>query len=183
MALKDYIETKPVIETERLRLRPMVVSDIPSLKEWMGDPSLYPYWGMRPGKTDKQPELLFAKAETPTKTFHLGIEERSCGKVIGELWIRGIENDRMATVSIRLAALVHNKGYGTEALLAMTKFCFAHTELKRLQAEIDVRNLPSQRIFEKCGYQREGRIRQGKMVSSWCDYYIYGILASDPMPD
>ena len=35
------------------------------------------------------------------------------------------------------------------------------------------------RIIEKAGYTREGLIRQGKMVNTWCDYYIYGILASD----
>lgn len=51
---------------------------------------------------------------------------------------------------------------------------------RRLYAEIDVRNLPSQRIFEACGYTREGMIRQGKLVSTWCDYYIFGKLASDP---
>ena len=26
---------------------------------------------------------------------------------------------------------------------------------------------------------REGLIRQGKMVNTWCDYYVYGILDSD----
>ena len=34
-------------------------------------------------------------------------------------------------------------------------------------------------MLEKCGYAREGLIRQGKMVNTWCDYYIYGVLASD----
>ena len=32
---------------------------------------------------------------------------------------------------------------------------------------------------EKCGYTKEGHIRQGKMVNTWCDYYIYGILFTD----
>ena len=35
------------------------------------------------------------------------------------------------------------------------------------------------RMLEKCGYKREGLIRQGKMVNTWCDYYIYGILPDD----
>ena len=69
--------------------------------------------------------------------------------------------------------------YGTESLSAMTKFCFEHTELRRLWTEVDVRNIASCRVLEKCGYTREGSIRQGKMVNTWCDYYIYGILASD----
>ena len=34
-------------------------------------------------------------------------------------------------------------------------------------------------IFEKCGFAREGLIRQGKMVSTWCDYYVYGLLDMD----
>lgn len=45
--------------------------------------------------------------------------------------------------------------------------------------EVDVRNVASQRILEKCGFTREGLIRQGKMVNTWCDYYVYGILDTD----
>ena len=61
----------------------------------------------------------------------------------------------------------------------MTRFCFKHTELRRLWTKADVRNAASSRMLEKCGYRREGLVRQGKMVSSWCDYYLYGILAED----
>ena len=35
MALADYIYQKPVIETERLRIRPMSAADVPALEEWM----------------------------------------------------------------------------------------------------------------------------------------------------
>ena len=65
----------------------------------------------------------------------------------------------------------------------MTRFCFEHTELKRLYAEVDARNIPSQKMMEKSGYTTEGLIRQGKMVNSWCDYYICGILSSVVHPD
>ena len=179
MALADYIGNKPVIDTPRLKIRPLRQSDVPALKEWMPDSSLYAYWGKGPGKTDQHPELLFGKEARPTKSFHLGIEESASGKAIGELWVYLIENDRMASVAIRIAPAVQGKGYGTEALSAMTRFCFERTELRRLQAEVDARNVPSQRMLEKCGYRREGLIRQGKMVNTWCDYFIYGILSSD----
>ena len=179
MALADYIHSKPVIDTPRLRLRPMAPPDVPALREWTADSAIYTYWGKGPGKADKDPALLFAGTERPTKSFHLGIEETASGKVIGDVWVYLIENDRMASVAIRLAPACQGKGYGTEALSAMTDFCFAHTQLRRLQAEVDIRNIASWRMLEKCGYTREGRIRQGKMVNSWCDYYIYGILRSD----
>ena len=48
MALADFIETKPIIHTERLILRMMCADDIPALKEWMSDKSIYAYWGKGP---------------------------------------------------------------------------------------------------------------------------------------
>lgn len=179
MALADYIESKPVIDTPRLRLRPMRPSDVPALREWMPDPSIYTYWGKGPARADRDPALLFEMPAKPAKSFHLGIEEKASGRVIGELWVYLIEKDRMASVAIRIAPACQGKGYGTEALSAMTGFCFEHTELQRLWGEVDVRNIPSQRMLEKCGYTREGLIRQGRMVNTWCDYYIYGMLAAD----
>ncbi len=84
----------------------------------------------------------------------------------------------MTSVAIRISAHFQGMGYGTEALKAITKFCFENTELQRLWTEVDVRNIPLQKMLEKCGYSKEGLIRQGKMVNTWCDYYIYGILAT-----
>lgn len=130
-------------------------------------------------KSDKNPELLFEKEDKNTKSFHLGIALKESNQVIGDLWIYLIENNRMASVAIRLSKDYHGKGYGTESLSAITKFCFEKTELQRLWTEVDVRNIASQRILEKCGYLQEGHIRQGKMVNTWCDYYIYGILKTD----
>ena len=77
MYLEDYIYNKPVIETVNLILRPFRISDVESLKEWMADKSIYDYWSKKPGKTDKNPSLLFQKEERPSKVFHLGIEHRS----------------------------------------------------------------------------------------------------------
>ena len=179
MALEDYIYEKPVIETVRLTLRKLTRSDVPDLEKWMPDKSIYTYWGKGPGKTDKNPSLLFEKEKKPTKSFHLGIVLKSSGEVIGELWVYLIENNRMAKVAIRFSKDYQGKGYATEALNAITAFCFDNTELQRLWTDVDVRNEASVRLLEKCGYKREGMIRQGKMVSSWCDYYLYGLLKSE----
>lgn len=179
MALADYINNKPVMETDRLIIRPMTVLDVPSLKTWMPDRSIYTYWGKKPSKGEMHPELLFEKTERQTKSFHLGISEKGNNEVIGDLWVYLIENDRMAQIAIRLSKDKQGRGYGTEALSAMTRFCFENTELQRLWAQVDVRNIVSSRMLEKCGYTKEGLIRQGKMINTWCDYYVYGILVSD----
>ena len=179
MALQDYVNSKPTIRTERLTIRELCASDVPALREWMPDKSIYTYWGKGPGKTDKQPELLFEKAEKPSKRFHLGIELNETRKIIGELWVYLIENDRMAKIAVRFGKAYHGNGYATEAVNAMVRFCFEHTELRRIWTDVDVRNAASCKVLEKCGFTREGTIRQGKMVSTWCDYHLYGILKSD----
>lgn len=114
-----------------------------------------------------------------SKSFHLGIELNEIHKIIGEIWIYLIENDRMAKIAIRFGKPYHGKGYATEAVDAMVRFCFDHTELNRIWTDVDVNNISSCKMLEKCGFTREGTIRQGKMVSTWCDYHLYGILKSD----
>ena len=166
VALADYINEKPTIRTDRLIIRPMTEEDVPALKEWMSDKSIYTYWGKGPSKAELNPELLFEKEEKPTKSFHLGVALKDDDKVVGDLWVYLIEKDHMASVAIRLSKGVHGCGYGTEALRAITRFCFEHTELRRLWTEVDVRNVASCRILEKCGYTKEGHIRQGKMVNT-----------------
>ncbi|MDD3780395.1 MAG: GNAT family protein [Proteiniphilum sp.] len=179
MSLADYINEKPVLKTERLTLRTLVPSDADALREWTPNKAIYKYWGKNPGKADKNPELLFLTPEKPTKSFHWGIVQNTDNKVIGELWIYLIENDRMAKAAIRMSETVHGQGFGTEALREVVRFCFENTELQRIWSDVDIRNVASCRMLEKCGFTREGLIRQGKMVSTWCDYYVYGLLKED----
>ena len=136
MKLQDYIQNKPILDTERLLLRPLQYDDIDDLKEWLGDKSLYQYWGKRPGKSDLNPELLFQKKERPTKSFHWGIVYKKDNKVIGEMWVYLIENDRMAKVAFRLSPIYQGNGLMAEALTEVVIFCFEKTELQRLWADV-----------------------------------------------
>ena len=43
----------------------------------------------------------------PTKSFHLGIAQKDSNKVIGDIWVYLIENDRMASIAIRLSKEWH----------------------------------------------------------------------------
>ena len=39
--------------------------------------------------------------------------------------------------------------------------------------------IPIDDNMEKCGFIKEGTVRQGKMVSVYCNYNIYGLLRED----
>lgn len=126
MSLNDYVCEKPVFHTKQLTLRALTAADADDLREWTPDKALYRYWGKNPGKADKDPALLFASPKKPTKSFHWGIVPSADFKVIGEVWVYLIENDRMAKVAIRLGRKYHGYGCGTEVLRETVRFCFVH---------------------------------------------------------
>lgn len=184
MALEDYLLEKPTLETERLILRPLTEADVPDLEEWMPDPDLYTYYGRGVSKGEQNPALLFHDPRPhvkrkPSPDFIWGIVSKDSRKVIGQLFLIEIENKRMAKVAYRIAKEHWGKGYTTEALQKAIAFCFDKTELLRLWTDVDVRNAASVRVLEKCGFTREGLIRQGKFNRVYCDYYLYGLLKED----
>lgn len=50
-------------------------------------------------------------------------------------------------------------GYGTDALNTMVKYAFEEMRLNCIYAEVLDYNTPSQRLFEKCGFKKEGILR------------------------
>lgn len=182
--LKDYLTEKPVLETERLILRKYTPDDAGDLKEWLSDPDLYTYWGRDASKGEQNPETLFIDprphvVRKPSRDFCWAMVLKKNNKLIGELQIFNIENDRMAKVAYRLSKQYWSHGLTTEALREAVRFCFENTELQKLYTDVDIRNIASCRILEKCGFIKEGLIRQGKMGLTYCDYYLYGMLRSD----
>jgi RimJ/RimL family protein N-acetyltransferase len=54
------------------------------------------------------------------------------------------------------------------------------SKFERVEAFTDVENLPSQRILDKLGFQREGVLRRSNFRDGrWCDLAIYGLLRDE----
>ena len=69
------------------------------------------------------------------------------------------------------------KGYATNVLRLITSFLFERSNLTRIQITTDTENFGVHRIAEKCGFQKEGILRnttfcRGKVASS----VIYSML-------
>ena len=148
---------------------------------------IYTYWGRKANRNEKNPELMFAPdprpwvIRKPSPDFDWGIVLKETNKVVGMIAIFDIQNSRMGDIGYRVNPEYWNMGITTEALKEVIRFIFENTELDRLNGRVDVRNIASNRVMEKCGLIKEGTIRQGKMVSVYCDYNIYGLLREDYM--
>ena len=184
--MSDYLrcESTPLLETPRLLLRPPVSSDTSDLAEWLGLDEVYTYWGRKATGGEKNPASLFVDPRPhvkrkPNPDYNWMLVLKDTGKVIGQAEVFNVENGRMADVGYRIHPAYWGRGITTEAMQRVIRYVFEETTLQRLNASADVRNAGSNRVLEKCGFLREGTVRQGKMVSVYCDYHIYGLLKSD----
>ena len=185
--LKDFEIDKPILETDRLIIRPLNENDVADLKEWLGRDEIYTYWGRKASRNEKNPELMFAPdprpwvKRKPSPDFDWGIVWKESNKVVGMIAVFDIQNARMGDIAYRVNPEYWNMGITTEALKEVVRFIFENTEMDRLNGRADVRNIASNKVMEKCGFKKEGTVRQGKMVSVYCDYHIYGMLRADYM--
>ncbi len=174
----------PHLETDRLILRELSENDVEDLRKWLGCDEIYTYWGRAASKDEKNPELLFIDARPnvnrkPSHDFIWGIEQKSTKEVIGTIEVFDVENDRFGMVGYRIAPWLWNTGICTEAMGRVVEFIFSETTIERLQGNADVRNIGSNKVLQKSGFLLEGTIRHGKMVSTYCDYNIWGLIRDD----
>ena len=79
-----------------------------------------------------------------------------------------------------ISQLHQRKGYMTEAACAIIDWAFQQPTIYRVYATTDVENIPSQRVMEKAGMQREGLLRRYIVHPNISDVprdsYIYAIV-------
>jgi RimJ/RimL family protein N-acetyltransferase len=72
------------------------------------------------------------------------------------------------------------KGYATEARMLMLHYAFHERGLNRIWARIIEDNIGSTKMLEKCGYQKEGLMRQSSFKDGELkNEYLYAVLKED----
>ncbi len=106
----------------------------------------------------------------------------SDGRYIGGIRLHGISwLDRSA----RLAMGIFDRrfwshGYGTEALRLILRYAFDECDLHRVDLRVLEYNTRAIRCYEKCGFRREGLLRESALVDGvWYNDVIMAILESE----
>uniref|UniRef100_UPI0028126253 GNAT family N-acetyltransferase n=1 Tax=Arthrobacter sp. TaxID=1667 RepID=UPI0028126253 len=73
------------------------------------------------------------------------------------------------------------RGYGTEATRAVVAHAFDVMGVHRISLEVYAFNPRAQRVYEKCGFRVEGRLRDALLWNGeWIDAVVMGMLSTDP---
>jgi RimJ/RimL family protein N-acetyltransferase len=83
-------------------------------------------------------------------------------------------------IGIGLRAEFRGHGVGTQAQSLLARYLFAHSEVNRVDAHTNVKNIAEQRALEKAGYTREGVMRGAQFRNGgYHDMVIYSILRGE----
>lgn len=180
-------ERLPSLDAARVRLRWLTEADIDAVFAVFSDPGMARYWS-NPAMTDRSEAETYLKGMHEgfrDKTlFQWGVERKEDRRVLGTctLFNMDVRNAR-AELGYCLASEHWSKGYMKEALVALIDYAFGSLGLRRLEADIDPRNVNSERILDKLGFRREGLLRERWNVGGEIqDTAFFGLLAKDWQP-
>jgi RimJ/RimL family protein N-acetyltransferase len=146
-----------------VRLRPLAETDVAALVRWYNDPDVL-HWLHRSEEahatTDAERSRLERAVTDPTQVAWM--IETTAGRAIGYVRIEGIDATQARA---RLAIAIGEKdcwgaGFSTEAIRLVLTHAFERLDLRRIELITDIDNERGIRCYEKCGFVREGVLRQ-----------------------
>lgn len=150
--------TGPVLQTERLTLRPIALEDFPRWAEMMADPEASRFLGgVTPPAAAWRGFMTMAGAWSLTGVSMFSVIERDTGLWLGRIGPWKPEGWPGTEVGWGLHPDAQGRGYGLEAATAALDYAFDVLGWDDVIHCIDPDNTPSQRLAERLGATNRGR--------------------------
>lgn len=173
-----------ILATPRLTLRPLRKEDAQTLFAIWSDEVAMRYFSFLAMTCPSQAEDRVARkllTSANGEELICVLESRATGEVLGECALFHADHQcRRAEIGFALQRRHWGSGYMYEAASALVEHAFGTLELRRIEADIDPRNVASARLLERLGFVREGLLRERWMVGDEVsDSALYGLLGRD----
>ncbi|MBN2581284.1 MAG: GNAT family N-acetyltransferase [Pirellulales bacterium] len=175
---------QPILETPRLLLRPLALSDAKAVQRLAGDAEIarmtllipHPY----PDGAAEEWIVSLEEKFRERREVNFAVTCKPAGELIGVVCLRlELEHDR-GELGYWIGKAFWASGYATEAARAAADYGFATWNLHRVYAHHFGVNPASGRVLQKLGLKPEGRLRQHvKKGDRYEDMEIYGLLREE----
>lgn len=183
MLRSDAFRDQPVLPGHLVRLEPLTDAVLTPYLSAMDDPEVTRLTGTH---ATFQPDDIRAWLQT-RQDHHdradWAIRRVQDGSFLGEAVINDFDpENESASYRIWLAGPdVFGHGYGTEATELVIDYALDQIGLHRLSLEVFDHNPRARRVYEKCGFIVEGRLREALLWDGTRhDSLIMAILRTDP---
>jgi len=151
-------------ECVKVRLRGLEPRDFDSVMRWMKDEVVTRYLSQAFIYTfSKNGESGWIEGiSTRNYTDNIFAVETGDGELVGSAGLHKINwIDRKAELAVMIGEKVlWNRGYGTQTVRELLRLGFTKMNLRRIYLRVSSNHLGAIRVYEKCGFQREGLLRQ-----------------------
>ena len=166
------------IETERLILRDLRLTDLEGMFALDSDPEVHTYLGNKPVKTIDESKKILESVLTQYKERGIGrfaVIEKSSGDFVGWSGLRLNTEYNMNgytkyyDVGYRLIKQYWGKGYATESGKASVEYAFNNMKLPEIFATTELGNLASHNALLKIGlhYVEDFYFEQEQVILRW----------------
>ena len=174
----------PVLTSPRLVLRETADRDAEAIFEMESDPVAMRYWSRPPMRdiSEAIAAIERAKGYFPARdALRWSITRPAEDRMLGHVSLFNFsEQSARADIGYGLARRHWGQGFMNEALAAVIDYAFGPLGLRRLEADIDPRNLASVRALERLGFLHEGLLRERWQVADEIsDTVFMGLLARE----
>ena len=152
------------LETERLIIRPLVLSDATSLFRYRCLAEASRFQNFKPETVADAMSFISSLAAgpgIPDSWYQLAVVLKDTGKHIGDIGIHFPENPDQVELGCTIAPELWGKGYATEGLKAMLDYVFNSLNKKTIIVDISPENTRSRRLFERLGFQLVSQTEDG----------------------
>jgi RimJ/RimL family protein N-acetyltransferase len=171
------------MQSDRVRLRPLLKADAPLLYEWITDRDLVILNSPFHPVSETDHESWVGRMMTRRSDLVIFvIEDVASGRAIGSCQLLNINwIHRSAELQIRIGdSAFHSKAYGSEAVILLINFGFKDLNLHRIYLHVFAVNARAVRAYEKCGFTREGTLKEAAFIDGkWVDVHVMGLLNHD----
>ncbi|MBM7556153.1 GNAT family N-acetyltransferase [Halanaerobacter jeridensis] len=183
--LRDKVFAEfPELETERLRLRKLKLSDAEELFKVFSNPKVMKYYNLYPFDSLAQAKELirnYSDGFEEQRVLRWGLEHKEKEKIIGSCGIYDWrEHFCRATVGYELGTKYWEQGFMSETLTEIIRFGFRRMRLNRIQALVEPPNEASRQLLTSMGFKEEGLLRNYMFYKGeYKDLIMYSLLRKD----
>lgn len=173
----------PTLTDDRVTLRPWSDSDLACVEEASHDPRILEVTTVPRAYTPEAGLAFVARQHsrvTGGEVIALAIAEASSGEAIGHITLLCRPQRGVAGIGYWLLARKRGKHLGLYAVRLLSRWGLQEAGLARIEALVEPANIPSMRVLERAGFQREGLLRAHLALKGRrADVYSYSLLPED----
>ncbi|WP_219415072.1 GNAT family N-acetyltransferase [Pseudonocardia nigra] len=183
MIARDLFRDQPTLTGERVRLEPLTSAVLEDYLVMLEDPEGSRLTGSHGGfERERVVRWLESRRDQHDRAdwAAVRIADRA---FLGEAVLNDLDVDN-ASVNYRiiLGSAHLGQGYGTEVTRLVVDHAFA-VGLHRVSLTVFAFNPRARRVYEKCGFVLEGRLRDALFWDGeWHDDQVMAVLSTDPWP-